>query len=519
MDTGAGLVFKIRRADYSSSTKAPGDIASMVYNDVEYAETTAGSQLNAGAGYLYTDVGESDVVVSAEQVDTDHIKVTVTAGDMTHYYLAHRGENKIYMATVFASEPNQTNEDFVRFIVRAYLPRLPNGPAASDLTTADAGVIESADIFATSTGETRAKHYSNARLRDWYYYGATGDDVGLWVVRGNSEGMSGGPFYRDLRDQATSDQQQLTYMINYGMAQTEDYRFNVVNTYALVFTDGSAPDEIDTSWYGDMGLSGWVAASGRGAVTGSSIASLDGDYTYTVGFANSSAQYWTTADSSTGAFSCAGMLPGDYTLTVYKNELEVATESVTVTAGATTTVSALTPDDPSATTALWRVGDWDGSPMELLNGDKVTYMHPSDVRISTWSPGTFTVGTSTASTGFPAYAWKDENGTQTIQFTLTADQLVASSVRVGITTAYAGGRPQIAVNDWTSSAPSASTQPDTRNLTVGTYRGNNKMYTFSVPASALLEGSNTLKVYVISGSSGSDWLSPAVAYDAVDFIQ
>jgi rhamnogalacturonan endolyase len=520
IDTGAGLVFKIRRGDYSASTQAPGDIASMVYNGVQYQDTTAGSQLNAGMGWLYTDVAESDVVVDAVQVDSDHIKVTATAGGMTHYYLAQRGEAKIYMGTIFAAEPTQASESFVRFIVRALRSQLPTGVAHSDITNSVA-TIESADIFEDASGQTMAKHYSNERLRDWLAYGATGTGVGLWVVRGNSEGMSGGPFYRALRAQGTSTQQQLTYLVNYGMAQTEDYRTGVLDTYALVFNDGSSPGPIDTSWYADMGLQGWVDASGRGTVSGAAITGMDTTYPYTVAFANATAQYWTTADAGTGGFSCAGMLPGSYTMQVFKNELAVASQTVTVSAGGTTQVDTVdaAAGDPSATTALWRIGDWDGTPAELLNGDKLTIMHPSDVRMAAWAPGTFVVGSAAASTGFPAYSWKGVNGSQVVQFELTAAQLVASRVRIGITTAYAGGRPQISVNGWTSSAPSASSQPDSRNMTVGTYRGNNTMYGYSVPATALVAGTNTLTISVISGSSGTTWLSPGNAYDAVDFVQ
>lgn len=519
VDTGAGLVFKIRRSNYSANTQAPGDIASMVYNGVEYQDQTAGSQINAGAGYLYQNFGEDAVVLDAQQVDNDHIRISFTVGDMTHYYMARRGEAKIYMATVFASEPNQDSEGFVRYIVRAKKSLLPNGPAASELKDTTS-TIEASDIFATASGETRSKHYSNQRLRDWYYIGASGSGVGLWMVRGNSEGMSGGPFYRSLLNQGTSTQQQITYIVNYGMAQTEAYRTNVFNTYALVFTDGSVPDLLDTGWYDEMELSGWVKRAGRGSVVGNSISGMDPSYTYTVGFSNASAQYWTTADSSTGAFSCDGMIPGDYTIKVYKNELAVASSSVSVAAGTPTGAGSLTiTDDPSATTALWRIGDWDGTPIELLNGDKVTHMHPSDVRMGSWTPGTFTVGASAAATGFPAYSWQGVNGSQTINFTLSASQIKASTVRIGITTAFAGGRPSITVNNWKSLPPSASSQPSTRNMTVGTYRGNNTLYTYAVPASALAVGSNTLTLSIISGSSGDAWLSPGAAYDAVDFIQ
>ncbi len=517
VDTGAGLVFKIRRGSYSSNTQAPGDLASMVYNGVEYQDVTSGTQVNAGMGWLYTTVGENDVVLDAMQVDADHIRITVTAGDMTHYYLAHRGEAKIYMGTVFASEPNQESESFVRYIVRALTSRLPNGPAASNMLE-NTATIESADIFSTATGETRSKHYSNQRLRDWYYIGATGTQVGLWVVRGNSEGMSGGPFYRSLLNQGLDTQQQLTYIVNYGMAQTEAYRTNVLNTYALVFTDGSKPAAIDTSWYGDMSLKGWIAPSARGTVAGASITGLDSRYRYTVGLSNTTAQYWTTANGASGGFSCAGVIPGDYTLNVYKNELVVASQAVTVAAGSTTTVSPIAVADPSSKGALWRIGDWDGSPTELRNGDKLTSMHPSDVRMASWAPGDFLVGTS-ANTDFPAYMWKDKNNGQRVTFTLTASQLLASTVRIGVTTSYLGARPQISVNGWTSTLPAASSQPKTRSLTVGTYRGNNTLYTYAVPASALVAGTNTLTITLNTGSTGDGWLSPGVSIDAIDWVQ
>ena len=85
-----------------------------------------------------------------------------------------------------------------------------------------------------------------------------------------------------------------------------------------------------------------------------------------------------------------------------------------------------------------------------------------------------------------------------------------------ITTAYIGGRPKIQVNSWTSASPGASSQPDSRSLTIGTYRGNNTTYTYSVPASAFVAGVNTLTITIISGSSGTGFLSPGCGIDCVD---
>jgi rhamnogalacturonan endolyase len=536
VDTGAGLVFKIRRVPNSASTLAIGDISSMLYKGVEYQDQARGTQLNSGAGFLYKGIDEPQVGVTAQQIGTDYIKITVDIGDMTHYYIAHRGEAKIYMGTVFSREPDQT--ELVRYIVRAQKARVPNGPPQSDLKDTNRA-IESGDIFGLPNGETRSKHYANDRLRDWYYIGATGTNVGLWIVRGNSEQWAGGPFYRSLLNQGTTTNQEVTYVMHYGMAQTEAFRFNALQTYALVFNDGATPAPIDTSWYDGLDLKGWTPLAGRGTVTGTGIVGGDdrsrttglsgsrllgtgivGRDTrsrYTVGFSNDTAQYYTTP-SSAGAFSCAGMLPGTYTMSVFKNELLVGSRAVTVAAGTATTINAPTITDPSATPALWRIGDWDGSPQELRNGGFLTLMHPSDVRLASWTPGPFTVGASTAAQ-FPAYQWKAINNSQVVRFRLTADQLKASQVRIGTTIAQNGARPVVTVNSWSSPFPAAPTQPKTRNLTVGTYRGNNNLYTFNVPASALVVGDNTMTISVISGTVADAWLSPGVSYDAIDFVQ
>lgn len=511
VDTGAGLVFKVRRTDNGVSTQSAGDISSLVYNGVEYQNQSRGSQVNSGFDYLYT--GVSAVSVSATVVNTSYIKITVQAGNLTHYYMARNGYPHIYMGTYFTSEPNTLN--LCRYIVRIPSALLPNGPTPSDIRNT-VSTVESGDIFALSNGQTRSKHYSAQRLKDWTYIGATGSNVGIWMVRDNNEGNSGGPFYRSLLNQCGTDQ-EITYIVNYGEAQTEAYRPGILNAYALVFTGGAAPGlPLDTSWFSGMGLTGYVDASGRGRVTGVSIAGRDLNYTYTVGFANSTAQYWTTPGSN-GYYSCAGMIPGTYTMTIYKNELAVYTGSVTVTAGGIKQLNTITiTGDPSSVTPLWRIGNWDGTPNEFLNSDKITYMHPSDTRIATWNPGIYTVGSSSPAPGFPCYQWKDVNGTQTVRFNLTAAQVANRTVRVGITCAFSGARPKITVNSWSSANPAASTQPTSRTLTVGTYRGNNNTYTFTVPSSAFVVGTNTMTIVPISGSSGVTYLSPGYSVDCVD---
>lgn len=514
VDTGAGMVFKIRR-DNPSNTTSPGDIMSLIWNGREYQDSIRGSQLNSGFDHLYKDT--SSVSVDAAQIGADCIKITVTAGSLVHYYMTRRGEPRIYMATYFTKEPDTVG--LCRYILRLLSAALPNGPAPSDIRN-NTGAIEAHDVFGMADGTTRSKHYSNMRLKDWSSIGATGRSAGIWIVRDNNEGGSGGPFYRCLLNQCSTDQ-EITYIVNYGEAQTEAFRTGILNSYTLVATEGAEPPaSIDTSWFAGMGLKGYVAPSARGAIAGIGITNRDTNFGYTVALSNPAAQYWGTADPVTGAFRIGEVLPGIYTLRVFKNELSVYRTMVTIAVGRVTSLPGISiSDDPARVAPVWRIGAWDGTPLEFLNGDKVTHMHPSDVRVAPWNPGPYVIGSSSPSAGFPCYQWRDINGDQTIQFSLSPSQLVPSTIRIGITTAYAGARPRITVNSWTSPIPPASTQPTSRTLTVGTYRGNNWTYSFSVPASALVAGKNILKITPVSGRGAGKYLSPGYSFDCVDFIQ
>jgi rhamnogalacturonan endolyase len=208
------------------------------------------------------------------------------------------------------------------------------------------------------------------------------------------------------------------------------------------------------------------------------------------------------------------MKPGDYTMTLYQGELAVATAAVTAPQSATPVTKDIASAEP-ATSSVWRIGEWDGTPNGFLNADKIVTMHPSDVRMSPWGPVTYIVGSSSVSS-FPMAQWKDVNNPTTIKFDLSAAEIKAHTLRVGITVGFAGGRPQVTVNSWTSKAPSDQGQPKSRNLTVGTYRGNNVIYSFNIPASAFVAGANTMTLSVISGSGGKRFLSSGYAYDAVE---
>jgi len=553
VDTGGGLVFKVMAYDNGVSTQSKGDISSLLYNGVQYADASRGSQLNSGFDYLYSNVSAVDVqaqMISSTGVATAastanggvvsggaYVKITVTVFSssgkvLKHYYMAKSGEPRVYMGTYFTEEPDTLN--LVRYIVRVPIAALSQGgPAGTpgglasngswphDLRSTDT-TIEASDVFSiSSSGQTRSKHYSNMRLKDWQYFGGrnSGGTVGLWFYRDNNEGNSGGPFYRSLLSQITSTNNELTYIVNYGEGQTEAFRMGVLNSYTLMFTGGGAPAAPDTSWFSLMGLDGYVASSGRGAVAGVGLSGTDANFSYTVGFSNATAQYWTTANlASNGYFKSTGMRPGTYTLTVYKNELAVYTGSVAVTAGGTTALNTIAINaDPSSTAALWRIGSWDGTPNEFLNGSRLTTMHPTDSRMSGWVPATFVVGSSTAAAGFPAYQWKDVNNARVIQFTLTSAQVQNLTLRIGTTEDFNGARPQVTVNSWTSAIPAAPPK-GSRNMTVGTYRGVNRTYSYAIPSTALVAGTNTVTINVVSGTAGAAYLSPGFSFDAVDLI-
>ncbi|MGQ3053163.1 MAG: rhamnogalacturonan lyase B N-terminal domain-containing protein [Roseateles sp.] len=558
IDTDGGLVFKVRGWD-ASSTTAIGDLSSMVYKGVEYADPARGTQLNSGADWLYNGVGAVGLKVEAVSANgtvipassanggvvnaTDYIRVTLTStstkgGVLTHYYVVKKGESNIHMGTHFTEQPDV--HGLVRFIARIPVARLPNGGpphAAGGLVTyggesfwaedlrGTSGAIEASDVFgfpATDPrhGQTRSKHYANRRLKDWEFVGGTGPGVGVWFWRDNNEGGSSGPFYRSLLQQITSTTNELTYIVNYGEAQTEPFRLNVLNAYTMIFNDGSVPTaRPDTSWYGQLGLVGYVPPVGRGSVSGAGLTGRLAGLPYTVGFANAQAQYWADADPVDGRFTATGMLPGVYTMTVYKGELAVQTGSVTVTANANYALNpvAITAD-PETTPALWRIGRWDGTPQEFINGDKLTFMHPSDVRMAPWTVAPFVVGQSNAATHWPAYQWQKHNNGLQVRFTLRRGQNAAAlRLRLGVTADFNSARPVVTVNSWSSGIPPAPPKVS-RNLTVGTYRGFNRTYNFDIPASQLVVGTNTLTINIASGTGGDNFLSPGLSFDAIDLV-
>jgi rhamnogalacturonan endolyase len=501
ISSGAGLTYVVRKAD--------GSITSIDWNGMELNDASKASQVASGLGTATVTLSVANGVALITATAVDSVSST---GAVIQYMATRQNENTIYMATYTTAEPDVGE---LRWITRLKGNILTGVPAPSN-NTGTSGPIESTDINGYGDGHATSKYYGNDRAKDLAMRGVTGTGVGVFMVYGSREGSSGGPFFRDIQNQSSTaaDSELYNYM-NSGHNQTEANRMGLHGPYALRFTTGCTPAIPDFRWMSSLNLTGWVTS--RGTVAGTGISGMDGSHTYLVGFANTAAQYWVAVDPSTGAFTSPNMQPGTYAVTVYKGELGVWSGSVTVTAGATTDLAAIAiTADPSSTTAIWRIGDWDGTPLEFDNGANIGLMHPSDARMNDWGPVTYTVGTSTAAS-FPAVQFRGDNTPTTVMFNISAGQIAAHTIRIGITSSYAGGRPALTVNSWASSTPAASPQPDSRSITIGTYRGNNMTYTYDVPASAFVAGANTLAINVASGSSDlSAWLSASWSYDCVD---
>jgi rhamnogalacturonan endolyase len=483
----SGLVYKVRQTS--------GDITSIQWNGKELNDQAKASQLSSG-------LGSATVSFSLTPSGTTSV-ITIATSTLTHYLATRRNDNTIYMATFVGAEPTVGE---MRWITRLQSSLFSSVPVNSDIRNGSA--IESTDVFSVN-GQTRSKYYGNQRAKDLAIRGVTGSGVGVFMAYGNRESSSGGPFFHDIQNQTGTDAEVYNYM-NSGHNQTEAFRTGVLHgPYALVFTTGATPAIPDMSWMSALDLQGWV--SSRGTVSGH-VAGVTAGIPALVGFRNATAQYWATPDGS-GNFVSPAMKPGSYTQVLYQGELEVATRSVTVTANTTLSGQNITSTLPNPT-AIWRIGQWDGTPLEFKNGTSFGVMHPSDARNTSFGPVAFTIGSPASA--FPAAQWVDVNNPTTVHFNLAANQVAAHTVRIGITAATAGGRPAITVNSFTSPNPSPSSQPSSRSLTIGTYRGNNALYTFNVPASAFVAGANTLVIRVISGSSGTGFLSPGCSYDAVE---
>ncbi|PSN70408.1 Rhamnogalacturonate lyase A [Corynespora cassiicola Philippines] len=487
------------------------DITSIKYRGEEFQDGEKGSHISSGLG---------SATVKSEIVNSQYAKITCTTSTLTHYMIVRSGESTIYMATHTTAEPDIGE---LRFIARLKSSALPlEYPFGAVSTTAgSSSTVEGSDVFVVN-GQTRSKFYSSERFIDDYVHcvNRDGSDAIHACVLLNSysyEGSSGGPFFRDINSNNAGAATNLYFYMNSGHVQTESWRMGLHGPYALQFSRSGIPTgkTMDTTFFKDLSITGYVAPSGRGTVTGTATG-VSSSFQRVLHWFNKDAQYWVYADSA-GKFTSPLMKPGTYTQVLYQGEFKVGSSSVSVSAGKTTTANIAA--ETQSRTTIWQIGDWDGKPTGFRNADKQLRQHPSDSRMSSWGPLTYTVGSSSL-TDVPMALWKGVNAPLTIKFTLSSSQASgAATLRVGTTLSFAGARPSAKINSYTPATPAAPTKIDSRGVTRGAYRGFGEVYDFAIPAGNLISGSNTITIDVASGSSGDTYLAPNVILDAIELFK
>jgi rhamnogalacturonan endolyase len=280
----------------------------------------------------------------------------------------------------------------------------------------------------------------------------------------------------------------------------------------MLFTNSTNPPSpsLDTSFFSGLSIQGYVPSSARGTTSGFATGVAQG-FQPVLHWYNNASQYWVIA-STNGSYTSPRMKPGAYTLTLYRNEFPIATSSVTITAGSNTPKN-ITSTEPNPS-VVWRIGSFDGQPLELKNGDKIERMHPEDVRMGPWG-GNYTVGKSTAR-DFPMALFAKQGGTATVNFEMSAEQAATeTTLRVGTTLSFKGGRPRVEVRSWAGRDPGAPKLIDSRGVTRGAYRGYGEVYAWKIPAGTMKEGWNTLTMGVF-GSGDAKFLSANYIVDAVE---
>ncbi|KAG6612145.1 Polysaccharide lyase [Phytophthora cinnamomi] len=445
----------------------------------------------------------------------------------------------------------------------ASLARLARKPMNNPMVTASnidgMKPIEAHDVYADSKGVTASKFYSGIPFIDDRVHGVTGDAGGVYFVMSDYayEKSVGGPFFRDINNQCT-EANELTFYMFSDHTRTEDYRFGFHGPYALVFTDGKTPptvSDVDFDFFQDLTLAGFVPEAERGSWTGS-ITDKNGvlsNSSVVVGFSNAEAQYWVKLNSTTGSFTSPMMIAGSYNATIYKNQLPVSSEAVTIS-GASGSTPASTKAAPETQTShtptpthasyqgqsrrtqsvqnaqtltvtyepaakpIWRIGKWDGTPDGFLNADKIHTAHPSDSRMEAWKPLNFTIGTDKDSI-FPMAMFRAVNDPITINFELTKQQVGDRTLKIGVPLAQNSGRCRVTVNKYSAKVPlsaAVKTRGVTRGVTVGKYM----FYDYAIPKSALVEGKNQVVLSIVSGNKDTlgKWLSASVVFDALELV-
>ncbi|KAL0942869.1 rhamnogalacturonase [Colletotrichum truncatum] len=492
------------------------DITSIKFYGAEYQNQGTFSHIASGLG-----TGTAKVTYwTSPSGDTVIFQCTQNNAqfNLQHYMVFRNGQANIYMGTNTVTNPTVGELRYI-FRLNGLDVSYPHGDVSK---TAGGTAIEGSDVYLVN-GQTRSKFYSSDRFIDERIYCVTnsGPSVHACWLRPNhqaTEKSSGGPFFRDISSNAGGAYNAFTYYMNSGHAQTEAYRTGFHGPYVFSMTRSGRPDpaSVDVSFFDSLGLSGYVPINGnRGYITGTA-SGVSTSFPRVVHWFNSNYQFWAYTNSA-GVYNSPPIPAGTYTMRLYQDEFLAASQSVSVTAGRTTTsnIAATHAAITQSRTTIFRLGDYDGQPTGFRNAENQLRMHPSDSRMASWSPGTVA---STATSTFPMAIFKNVNNGQKITFSLGSALTRAATLRIATTLSFAGGRPQPTVNGFSCPAPAAPSKIDSRGVTRGAYRGHGEIYECTVPAGTLVAGTNTVTVTVISGSDGDTFLSPNVVSSACAMV-
>ncbi|CAK4072338.1 unnamed protein product [Aphanomyces euteiches] len=512
VNTGKGLAVTMVRSSC--------DIVSLKYNNQELQYKKKYTHVNSGLGSV------SSTIASPSVDATKTIQITCSKTGLTQFYVFRANENAIYLGT-YHTTALALGE--LRFLARLDRTTVKSGIPEATLDDTNRA-IEATDVYATAKNLTRSKFFSAVPFKDDAIHGVYGPKAGVYFVMSDRayETSIGGPFFKDINNQCTTAN-ELSFYMNSDHTRTEEYRYGFHGPYALVFTDGGAAPTstavVNFTVFQKLQLQGFVPDSQRGRVQGT-IADekkLLATSNVVVGFKNADAQYWTQiAAGAKLSFQSPLMKPGQYTLTVYKKQLAVGAATVVVSAAKTTTAD-VTVVNPHEKTPLWSVGEWDGTPDGFLNANKIHKihkMHPSDARMAPFKPMTFTVGKSAVGE-FPLALFRGVNDPVVMSFELTSQQAAQGrTFQIGVTLAKNNARPTIRVNDkWSGpilATYAAKSRGDTRGVTTGNYF----LYSYTIPASALVAGTNKIALGIASGNTDGPepFLHASVVFDAFELL-
>jgi rhamnogalacturonan endolyase len=291
VDTGADVKFTILRAGSTTSTIHLGDLTSITYKGSEmlapYSSTSRYSHYEQGLSSVTTVSATVDPAGNWIKITCDDSNTTGGSG-IIHYYLAKKGENNIYMASLPIDVHVGPGEGrFIAYLSKNVFTNL--GLETPSDISANNGAVEGSDVFHEPSGLTESKFYNTRRMIENAYHGVTGSGVGAWMFMGNREHSAGGPFFKDIDFQTTSNATEIYNCLFTGHTQTEPFRQGLQGPYALQFTDGSLPTTPDYAWMENTGIQGWIPTSQRGTLTGAATG-VPAGHEATVALSNPTAQ-------------------------------------------------------------------------------------------------------------------------------------------------------------------------------------------------------------------------------------